>query len=124
MNAAYHHSWMTAGDRAERDAGIVGARLKGETWPAIAKANRLSERQCRRVFAGRDSHAVVSTDPDLADDVQAILCAYESDLACYRRRAATTRNQGAELAALRASLRTMKARMSLLDALDVLPRRA
>src|SRR4051794_561199 len=42
---------LTARERADRDARIVAARLRGRTWASIAGAFELTTRQAQRVFA-------------------------------------------------------------------------
>ena len=43
---------LTARERADRDARIVAARLRGRTWPSIADEFGVTPRQAQRVVAG------------------------------------------------------------------------
>ena len=113
---------MTPDERAERDAAIVKARIRGGAWPEIARDHGLTERQCRRIFSAHPRDELVRLDPRLEDDLQRMLDAFEADGRRCRERAAKTKNRGAELAALRGTLQPLDGRVELLGRAGLLPR--
>lgn len=71
---------LTARERADRDARIVAAKLRGRTWPSIATEHDLTPRQAQRIFATwrerqpglEDRDSVIELEDVLAIQTQAI----------------------------------------------------
>ena len=71
---------LTARERADRDARIVAAKLRGRTWPSIAAEHDLTARQAQRIFAEwrerqpglQDGDAIVELEELIAIQTQAI----------------------------------------------------
>jgi hypothetical protein len=112
-------------ERVQRARRLSAARAKQrpDSWPTIAKAEGLSERQVRRIFDDFLTWERVQDDPDeLVDETLATIEASIMELDDVIRQAAIDRNHAARVGAIRLLLEAQVGRWDVLRNAGRLPR--
>jgi hypothetical protein len=113
---------MSTRERAARDAEIVEARVTGAGWAEVATRYGVSERHAKRVLAAfRDTRPRLH-ERDPIEVVERALDEYDDIIDELRAVARQTRQDNARVGALKARLQATESRLSLLQAVGVLPR--
>lgn len=113
---------MTAQERADRNASIFEARIRGFGWTEIALEHGVSKRQAQRIHADvcqASPKQRVRRDPEEA--VEELLAGYDAAIADYAALARDSKHDGTRLGALRGRIEMQVAKFEAMMATGVLP---
>ncbi|MBA2637440.1 MAG: hypothetical protein H0U79_04330 [Solirubrobacterales bacterium] len=113
---------LPALEKVERDARVAADRACGLSWRTISARHGLGERQCREVVRAHRASGPALDEHDPVEVVQEALEQLESLVERLALVAETSRHDAVRLGALKARLAPSAQRLSLLQAVGILPR--
>jgi hypothetical protein len=112
---------LTAQQKVQRDAEIISDRARGLSWPTIALRHKLSERQCRTIWAEYREQQRAFSDTDPIDAVLDAIATHDAVIEELALLSESANQEAVKLGAIKARLAALHAKALLMQAVGLLP---